>query len=190
MKRCLAVFACLTAVPIIAIGCGSDTPAPTIDTFFPADGQISGWHFTTEGKYFNVKAGVSTATTTTGGTALINGDLPPFENTFKTMAIAVYKNDKYKCEVRVFEENDVTTAKTTFAKLPTSSDHYRQDNWTWVSYTLGDEARIGNSGGEWQIDARKGPYYFEAKLSYSESTDATGKESAEAFAKAIAAKLP
>jgi hypothetical protein len=67
---------------------------------------------------------------------------------------------------------------------------YSTNDWTkYGSVTIGDQARITNSMTDWWINFRKGVYYCEVRLTYSESTDTVGKQQTTDFATAVAAKM-
>lgn len=190
MKRTsLSLTALLLTVVAFAPACGGsgddDDDTPSIESFFPADNEVSGWVEDTAAG----AAGVEVADTDDEAWALINGDNEPFHaHGFAVFARQHYVNGSYNLEARIWDMATAATAQTLFSALLTEAATYSAQ--TWEDLSMGDESRIADTGAYWWINVRKGAYHVEVKINQTAASDTTSRGHAEAFASAIVARIP
>jgi len=179
----------LLALVAFAPACGGggdddDTP-PSIDTFFPADNDVSGWvEDTSVGA-----AGVEVADTDDEAWALIDGDNEPFHaHGFVVFARQNYVNGSYTLEARIWDMGTASAEETLYSALLTEAATYSAQSWE--DLTLGDESRIADTGAYWWVNARKGAYHVEVKINQTTASDTTSRGHAETFASAILSRIP
>jgi len=177
------ILALALAAP--ACGGGGDDDAPTIDSFFPADNEISGWvEDTAVGG-----AGVDVANNEAEAVALINGDAEPFQaHGFVQFAWQHYVNDSYNLEVRIWGMGTATVAQTLYTDLLTDAATYSAQSWE--NLTLGADSRIADTGASWWINVLAGAYHVEVKINQTAANDTTSRGHAEAFATEIVSRIP
>lgn len=180
--------AVLAALALAACGGGSSSPAPDISSpapdiksFFPASNEVAGW---TQDAAKPLQVGVGAS----GATGLVDGAANPFVTEgLAQLALESYVDGIERLDLRVWQMKDAAAATSVYTAL-LSNSLYAANSWGSCTTTIGEACRIAQtSGGNWWINVRKTVYYVEATV--SPQTAATNAQ-AEAFARAVAAKIP
>lgn len=164
--------------------CGPSTPStPSIDKFFPADNEVGSWAADTT----VATPGVQVAKSNSAIEALVNGDAAPFEAK-GTLALGWnrYKSGSSKLDVRVWQMKSAADATDTYGYLVTDVSLYKANTWTTLS-GVGEDGRIADTGGSWWLNARKGVYIVELRITPNGTQP---RADVEAFAKAVIGKMP
>lgn len=173
--RVPAVAVCLA----FAAGCGPATPA-AIDSFFPKDNAIG--TYALEG----ASPSVQVAKSATAMEGLINGDAAPFiSKGAAALAWGKYASGTYRLDARVWQMKSSSNATDTYDSLVTDVALYQAN--TWSALSVGEAGRVADTGSSWWLNARKGSYLIEVKVT---PKDATSRTDAESFAAAIAKAMP
>jgi hypothetical protein len=160
--------------------------APTMSTFFPADGAdggtgaaVAGFVKDPSGKGLQIAEGDDAIE------ALVDGAATPFmEKGVLALGRELYIKDSYHLEARVWQMKDAANASVTYDYLLTNASLYKASTWTALS--VGDAGRIADDGTAWWVNARKGAYLIDVRI---DPNDATSRSDVEAFAKALVAKM-
>jgi hypothetical protein len=165
----------------------------------PADGAITGWtRDPTEPKVANKVAAV--ATSLQGAVDLVDGGADPFWSSIFAPNVFAWQNymnttvnqpDGYTLKLYVLQMPSAAQASALYDSLVdgTHSLYTASNVWADTSPMIGDKGRIANTLTDWWINFRKGVYYCEIRLTYSESSDSVGKQQTLDFATAVAAKM-
>jgi hypothetical protein len=169
----------LAAAVFLASGCGPAAPA-AIDSFFPKDNTIG---------TYALEASTPTVQVAKSATAmenLIDGDAAPFiARGAAALGWAKYASGAYRLDARVWQMKSATNATETYNALVTDVALYQANTWTALS--VGEAGRIADTGSSWWLNARKGAYLIEVKVT---AKDATSRTDAESFAAALAKAIP
>lgn len=165
------------------VACGPSTPPPpTLEELFPANNEVGAWTEDTS----SGAAGVETAKTTDEVFALINGDAQAFvDRGFVAFGRERYTDGTHLIDLRVWQLKSSTAAMATYDALVLDAPTYKAN--TWTELTVGHGGRIADTGSTWWVNAHDGVYIIEVK---AQPKDDTSRADAEAFAKAVADKIP
>ena len=173
-----------------------------VSAIVPGDNKVRDWvRDPSEPKVANMVAAI--ATTKTAAVDLIDGGADPFyaSTTPNVFAWQNYINTNFKpadgssgylLKLYVLQMPSAAQATSLYTSLLDGTHSLYSSNanpWVTMSPAIGDEARIVNSLTDWWINFRKGVYYCEVRLTYSESSDAVGKQQTIDFATAVAANM-
>lgn len=166
----------------VFLACDPGTPAVTLDSFFPKANEVGGYAENTA----LGKPGVQIAKTTTAIQGLVNGDAGPFlEKGTIAFAWERYVSGTYELDARVWQMKNAANCTETYDFLVTDAALYAAN--TWVALSVGVAGRIADTGTSWWVNARKGAYIIEVRVT---PKDDTSRADVEAFAKAMAGKIP
>ena len=175
---------------------GGQGGTAAVEAIIPADNAIAGWvRDPSEPKVANKIAAI--ATTQKQAVDLIDGGADPFYSASFTPNVFGWQNymnstvnapDGYTMTLYVLQLPAAAQATALYDSLVDGSHSLYATN-TWAETTIGDKARITNSGTDWWINFRKGVYYCEVRLTYAEKTDLVGQKQTSDFAAAVAAKM-
>jgi len=162
----------------------------------PVDNAVTGWVLDpSEPKVAGKVAAI--ATTQTAAVDLIDGGADPFYGASFAPTVFAWQNymnstvnppDGYTLILYVLQMPSVAQATALYDSLVDGTHSLYSTN-TWTDASVGDKARITNSGTDWWINFRKGTYYSQVRLTYAEKTDLAGKQATIDFALAVAAKM-
>lgn len=164
---------------VLTLSCGPTAP-PAIDGFFPKDNAIG---------TYALEAATPTVQVAKSASAmenLIDGDAAPFiDKGAVALGWGKYGSGTYRLDARVWQMKSASNATETYDGLVSSAALYQANTWTALS--VGDAGRIADTGSSWWINARKGSYLLEVKVT---AKDATSRQDAESFATAMAKAMP
>lgn len=175
MKTLLAA-----AATTLFLACGTATTPASVADYFPKDNAVGAYVTDT------TLPGLQVAKSAVQIEGLIDGDATPFlEKGALALGWNRYVAGTYKLDARVWQMKSATNATETFDSLVASASLYKANTWTTLA--VGGAGRIADTGSSWWVNARKGAYIIEVKVT---AKDATSRSDVEAFALAIAAKMP
>lgn len=184
MPRLTCLLGCLTLTLGLVASCGeSDGGSASIQSFFPADNEVSSW---VEDQSTG-QPGVEIYRTKAAAEAVIDGDVEPFAaHDFVAFARQHYVKDSYHLELRIWQMQDAAACTTLYDDLAASESLYQ---YPWESVTAGAGGRIASTGVFWWVNAHAGAYYVEAKVNQVSPPDQTARDEVVAFAQAVVAKI-
>jgi hypothetical protein len=177
----------LLATLALAAGCGGDDDTVLIEDLCPADGEIAGFTEDTGAG----AAGLEVADTSLEIEAMIDGDAVPFDEAgFVVFAREFYTDGaSYDVQQRVYQMPSAEVAAQLYADLVAERDLYSSNSWTDVA--VGQGGRIADTNGTtWWLNAHDGVFYFEVRVNQATASDSVSRGHAEAFAAAVADKIP
>jgi len=170
------------AMVVGACGGDSTTGGKTFEEQFPTDNQVAGMTIDTSA------GGLKLALTTKAVQDLIDGAADPFTTAgFTEFGWQHYKVGGYAVDLQLWQMKDVATGQSIYASLLTNS-LYSSATWTDVS-SIGDGARIANTGTTWWVNAKKGAFHVQAKINQLSATDQTARGHVIALVTTVATGL-
>lgn len=164
---------------LFAAGCGPAAP-PSIDSFFPQDNAIGSYALEASSPKVQV------AKSSTAMESLINGDAAPYiTKGAAALGWGKYASGAYRLDARVWQLKSAASATETYDYLVSDVALYQANTWTTLS--VGEAGRVADTGSSWWLNARKGSYIIEVKVT---AKDATSRTDAESFATAMAKAMP
>lgn len=177
---------------LIAAGCGGGF---SFQSVFPADGRSGGGTAPAVGAYVAAttglrstqSAGLNVATGAQAIEALIDGDATVFKaKGVVSLGWENYVSGTREADVRVWQMQDAANATETFNALPTETQGLHKAQ-TWTTLAVGQAGRIADMGDGYWVNARQGAIIIDVLVT---PRDDTSKADAQAFAAAIASKVP
>lgn len=181
-------------------GGGGSTGLGGIDAvraIMPASNEVKDWVMDTSDTA--MANGPATATTMKGAVDLVDGGADSWWSSTFTPNVFGWQNyknavvnppDGYTLKVYVLQMPSAAQATALHeAMMDGAHQLYTNPSVTWEDASVGDKARLANTLTDWWMNFRKGAYYCEMRLNYSEKTDLVGKQQTIDFAKALAAKM-
>jgi len=185
MKRIRTIIATGIALGTLVIGCSGDesTPAASFESFFPADNAVGSL---VEDTSVGVAGDIDKAVNDQQAAALINGDADPFMSRgFDAFGIEYYSDGTHSLELRIWQLKTAASTSEIYTALPTEITRY---DAAWETLSLGDGARVVDSGSSWWLNAHKGKYFVE--VVGLAPNDAAGKQVGIDVVTFVVGKLP
>lgn len=180
----------VAVVALAACGGGGGSSGVDIRTFFPADGEVSGW---TQDSTLAVVPGSRAGDPSDSVlNSSVDGDADVFQEAgLAQLGVQAYRkgNDEVM-SLRVWQMDSATAAQQAFDGLPGHGRY--QQTWTACSGNIGDACRIANAdnlqGNDyWWVTTRKKTYIVEAIVTPNSET---ADDDAMVFLQAALAKIP
>jgi hypothetical protein len=185
MKRPYSIVGLVAVLALAA--CGGGSSSSSLDSFFPADGEVSGWTADPAGSAPQVAEDHDAAE------ALVDGDIAPFAaapSPFVAFAMQKYVNGDYTNDFRIWEIGDAAGCGVTYAYLVTDAPTFSSK--TWTDESIGDEGRSAPSAAFYWFNACVDKYFLESKVALvaGGQPDAIAHDLGLAFIQAAAALIP
>jgi hypothetical protein len=188
MKR-LSRIAGLVAVLVAFFtqgACGGSSSSSSLDSFFPADNEVSGWIRNPAGSEPQV------APTPTEAEKLVDGDIAPFAaapSPFTAFAMQKYVHGDYTNDFRIWEVADAAGCSSTYDYLVANAPTFSSK--TWSDEAIGAEGRSANSAAFVWFNTCVDKYFLESKVALAGGgePDQTAHDIGLTFIQAAAAKI-
>jgi len=175
----------LSGVLGLVAACGSSgSSSGTIDGFFPADNEVSGWTLSGAGGV-EVCDGATAENCTLN---LVDGDAQPFIDVgMKAFGRATYAKGATGLQLRIYEMTDATTCSALYDDIVVEDALYA--TYTWETIPLGEGGRIADRTDRWWINTISGPYFVEALVDEATAADPAARADGLAFVTAVVAGM-
>jgi hypothetical protein len=157
MKRLSGIVALAAVLALASCGGGSSA---SLDSFFPADDEVTGWTSSPAGSVPAVANGFNAAE------ALVDGDADPFNEApspFVAFAWQLYVNGDYAMDFRIWEMPDAAGCASLWPYLTAEVATYMSK--TWGAESIGDGGHSAEGAAYWWINSCADKYFLEARVS-------------------------
>jgi hypothetical protein len=181
MKRLSGII--VVAAVLALASCGGGGSSASLDSFFPADNEVSGWTRTPTGSVPDVANGFNAAE------ALVDGDADPFNTApspFVAFGWQLYTNGDYAMDFRIWEMPDAAGCASLWEYLLSDAATYKSK--TWGAESIGDAGHSAEGAAFWWINSCADKYFLEARVSLSAggAPDQTAHDDGVAFMQYVA----
>ncbi|MBI5480730.1 MAG: hypothetical protein HY906_17865 [Deltaproteobacteria bacterium] len=188
MKRLSSIVGLVPVLAAVTLlgACGGGSSSTSLDSFFPADNEVTGWTADPAGSAPQVAPDRDAAE------ALVDGDIAPFEaapSPFVAFAMLKYVNGDYTNDFRIWEVADAAGCSSMYDYLVVNAPTFSSK--TWSDESIGAQGRSATSAAFWWFNACVDKYFLESKVALAAGgqPDQAAHDLGLTFVQAVAAKI-